>query len=82
MHRPKLAVEGAAGLLLTVSILVPPQVLAGQEVVESAALRDPDLRLADAPRLRVGIVDGPLEYIFGSVTGAVRLEDGSIVVAD
>lgn len=60
----------------------PPPTLSGQEVVESAALRDPDLRLADEPLLRVGIVDGPLEYIFGNVTGAVRLEDGGIVVAD
>ena len=51
-------------------------------VIESAAPRDADLTLAEEPLLRVGIVDGPLEYIFGNVTGAVRLEDGSIVVAD
>ena len=53
-----------------------------QEVVESAAPRDPDLTLAEEPLLRIGALDGPLEYIFGEVTGAVRLEDGSIVVAD
>ena len=53
-----------------------------QEVVESATPREPDLTLADEPLVRIGIVDGPLEYIFGDVTGAVRLEDGSIVVAD
>ena len=53
-----------------------------QEVVESATPREPDLTLADEPLVRIGIVDGPLEYIFGNVTGAVRLEDGSIVVAD
>ncbi|WP_420438646.1 hypothetical protein [Candidatus Palauibacter sp.] len=82
MHRSRLRVPGTAVLLLTVSILAPPPTLAGQEVVESAAPRDPDLRLADEPLLRVGIVDGPLEYIFGNVTGAVRLEDGGIVVAD
>ena len=82
MHRSRLRVPGAAVLLLAVSILAPPPTLAGQEVVESAAPRDPDLRLADEPLLRVGIVDGPLEYIFGNVTGAVRLEDGGIVVAD
>ncbi len=82
MHRFRLRVPGAAVLLLTVSILAPPPTLSGQEVVESAAPRDPDLRLADEPLLRVGIVDGPLEYIFGNVTGAVRLEDGGIVVAD
>lgn len=73
---------GTAVLLLTVSILVPPQALAGQEVVESRVPSDPDLTLADEPLVRVGIVDGPVEYIFGNVTGAVRLEDGSIVVAD
>ena len=82
MHRPRLRVPGAAVLLLAVSILAPPPTLSGQEVVESAAPRDPDLRLADEPLLRVGIVDGPLEYIFGNVTGAVRLEDEGIVVAD
>lgn len=82
MHRLRLCVPGAAELVLTVSTLVPPQALAAQEVVESAGPRDPDLTLADEPLLRVGIVDGPLEYIFGTVTGAVRLEDGSIVVAD
>ena len=82
MHRPRFGLPGGAVLLLTVSILIAPQALAGQEVVESAAPRDPDLRLADEPLLRVGIVDGPLEYIFGNVMGAVRLEDGGIVVAD
>ncbi len=53
-----------------------------QEVVESAAPRHADLTLADEPLARIGIVDGPLEYVFGNVTGAVRLEDGSVVVAD
>ncbi len=53
-----------------------------QEIVESAAPRDPDLTLAEEPLVRIGALDGPLEYIFGEVTGAVRLEDGSIVVVD
>ncbi len=53
-----------------------------QEIVESAAPRDPDLTLAEEPRVRIGALDGPLEYIFGEVTGAVRLDDGSIVVVD
>ena len=70
---------GRSGLLVVALLASPAN---GQEVVESPVPRGSDLRLADAPRLRVGIVDGPLEYIFGSVTGAVRLEDGSIVVAD
>ena len=82
MHRPRLGSPGGAVLLIIVSTLVPPQAFAAQEVVESAAPRDPDLTLADEPLVRIGIVDGPLEYIFGNVTGAVRLEDGSIVVAD
>ncbi len=82
MHRSELRGRGAVGLFLAVAVFAPPQKLAGQEVVESAAPRDPDLRLADEPLVRVGIVDGPVEYIFGNVTGAVRLEDGGIVVAD
>ena len=28
------------------------------------------------------MLDGPMEYIFGNVTGAIRLEDGSVVIAD
>ena len=53
-----------------------------QAVVESATPRDADLTLAEEPRVRIGALDGPLEYIFGEVTGAVRLDDGSIVVVD
>ena len=82
MHRPRLGPPAGAVLLFTISILVPRRALDAQEVVESAAPRDPDLTLADEPLVRIGIVDGPLEYIFGNVTGGVRLEDGSIVVAD
>lgn len=81
MHRTSFGLPGGGLLLLTLSTLAAPPV-AGQEVVESAAPRDADLTLAEEPLLRVGIVDGPLEYIFGNVTGAVRLEDGSVVVAD
>ena len=82
MHRRRLGLPDGALLLLIVSVLLSPQALAAQEVVESAAPRSPDLTLADEPLVRIGIVDGPTEYIFGNVTGAVRLEDGSIVVAD
>ncbi len=56
--------------------------LAAQTVVKSEAPRDPDLVLANEPLVRIGLIDGPLEYLFGNVTGAMRLEDGSIVVAD
>ena len=66
---------------LALAMLAVPPIVA-QEVVESAAPRDPDLAIADQPLVRIGILDGPLEYIFGDVTGAVRLGDGSIVVAD
>ncbi len=51
-------------------------------VVESPAPRRPDLSLADEPTVRIGELDGPLEYVFGDVTGAARLDDGSIVVLD
>ena len=55
---------------------------ASQTVAESESPRDPDLTLADEPAVRIGMLDGPMEYIFGNVTGAVRLEDGSVVIAD
>lgn len=56
--------------------------IGAQDVAESAGPRDPDLTLAKKPLVRIGALDGPLEYIFGDVTGAVRLVDGSIVVVD
>ena len=68
-----------SALALTVVAAAP---IAAQEVVESASPRHPDLTIADQPLVRIGMLDGPLEYIFGDVTGAVRLNDGSIVVAD
>ena len=55
---------------------------ASQTVAESESPRDPDLTLADEPAVRIGMLDGPMEYIFGNVTGAIRLEDGSVVIAD
>lgn len=68
-------------LTLALAVLAAAPIGA-QEVVESAAPRDPDLMIADQPLVRIGMLVGPLEYIFGDVTGAVRLGDGSIVVAD
>ena len=53
-----------------------------QTIVESDSPRDADLVLADEPLVRVGLLDGPDEYLFGNITGAARLEDGSVVVAD
>ena len=53
-----------------------------QAVVQSATPRYPDLTLAEEPLVRIGALDGPLEYIFGDVAGAVRMDDGSIVVVD
>jgi len=53
-----------------------------QTIVESDSPREPDLVLSDEPLLRVGMLDGPGEYLFGDVSGAIRLEDGSVVVAD
>ena len=53
-----------------------------QTIVESDSPRDADLVLADEPLVRVGLLDGPDEFLFGNITGAVRLENGSVVVAD
>ena len=55
---------------------------AAQTIVESDSPREADLVLADEPLVRVGLLDGPDEYLFGNITGAFRLEDGSVVVAD
>ena len=69
-------------LILATHLMTPVAELAAQTVVESEAPRGPDLTLADQPLVRIGMLDGPTEYIFGDVTGATRLEDGSVVVAD
>ncbi|MYG80463.1 MAG: hypothetical protein F4187_01215, partial [Gemmatimonadetes bacterium] len=44
--------------------------IAPQTIVESDAPRDPDLVLADEPLVRIGVLDGPMEQIFGNITGA------------
>jgi len=69
------------GPLATVVVPVPA-LFAQQIMVESKAPRGPDLVLADEPLVRIGMTDGPDEYLFGYVTSAVRLADGSLVVAD
>ena len=55
---------------------------AAQTIVESDSPREADLVLSDEPLLRIGMLDGPDEYLFGNISGAIRLEDGSVVVAD
>ena len=69
-------------LILAAHLLVPATTLAAQSVVESEISKDPDLTLANEPLVRVGMLDGPMEYLFGNVAGAIRLQDGSLVVAD
>ena len=69
-------------LLLAALFAMPATTFAFQTVAESHAPREPDLVLADDPLLRIGMFDGPPEYLFGEVKGAIRLEDGSVVVAD
>ena len=55
---------------------------AARTIVESDSPREADLVLADEPLVRVGMLDGPDEFLFGDITGALRLGDGSVVVAD
>lgn len=39
-------------------------------------------RFAENPVLEIGMLEGPEEYLFSDLVGAVRLSDGRIVVAD
>ena len=64
------------------ALAVPATTLAAQTVVESDAPRDSALITAGEPLVRIGMLDGPTEYLFSNIEGGVRLEDGSIVVAD
>ena len=60
----------------------PRAIVVPQTIVESDSPREADLVLADEPLVRVGLLDGPDEYLFSNIEGGVRLEDGNIVVAD
>ncbi len=58
---------------------------AGVTIVESFAPawdEDDAWQLSAKPLLEIGATDGPPEYLFNRIVGAVRLEDGSIVVAN
>ena len=58
---------------------------AGVKIVENSApswKEGQGWRLSAEPALDIGMVDGPAEYQFGRVTGAVRLGDGTVVVGD
>ena len=69
-------------LLLAVGFGANQMAAKAQPVVESEEPAEGDWKLNDAPRVRIGLLEGAPEYLFGNVTGAVRLADGSIVVAD
>lgn len=58
---------------------------AGITIVETARTADDTDALprpADEPELSIGLVEGDPRYLFGSVAGAARLPDGTIVVGD
>ncbi|MXW31626.1 MAG: hypothetical protein F4100_03650 [Rhodothermaceae bacterium] len=63
-------------------LLMPATTLAAQTIVESEDPGRSNLTLAEEPLVRIGVLEGPMEYMFGEITGAIRLEDGSVVVAD
>ena len=69
-------------MILAAHVLMSAATLTAQTVVESKDPIGPDLTLSDEPLVRIGILDGPMEYMFGEVAGAIRLADGSVVVAD
>lgn len=55
----------------------------GVEIVENPAIDAvPECRLAAEPRLDIGAVDGPAEFVFHRVSDATRLPDGRIAVVD
>ncbi len=58
---------------------------AGVRIVENAApswKAGEEWRLSAKPTLEIGLANGAAAYQFGRVTGAVRLGDGTVVVAD
>jgi hypothetical protein len=56
---------------------------AGVQIVESHAPAWPQpWRLAAAPAVEIGVVDGPAEYQFSAIVSAFQLPDGTLVVAN
>lgn len=56
----------------------------GITIVESAYLAEPmaPFVIVQEPDVQIGQLDGPAEYTFRTITGARRLSDGRILVAD
>lgn len=58
---------------------------AASEVIESHAPSwqpGEEWRLSSSPILEIGVEDGEIHYLFSGIVGAIRLDDGRIVVAD
>lgn len=58
---------------------------AGVQIVEhpeSAWSSEASWRVGSEPVLAIGLVEGPPEYLFSGITGALRLGNGTIAVAD
>lgn len=80
---PLLAACGGSDAAATGATIV--QDSAGVKIVESVApaWEEGDAwQLSATPLLEIGATDGPPEYLFNRIVGAVRFEDGSIVVAN
>ena len=83
MAAPRLTLTTLLALLvLACDITDVAAIVVPQTIVESDSPREAELVLADEPLVRVGLLDGPDEFLFSNIEGGVRLEDGSIVVAD
>ena len=78
----RIVLYGAIIQLAIYGLLMSTTTLAAQTIVESEDPGHPDLILSDEPLVSIGVLEGPMEYMFGEVTGAIRLEDESVVVAD
>ncbi|MDE2956782.1 MAG: hypothetical protein OXU68_07250 [Bacteroidota bacterium] len=70
------------GAVAVLTVCLAGSGIAAQPVVNSEGPAESDWELSDEPLVRIGLSDGPPEYLFGNVTGAIRLADGSIIVAD
>ncbi len=58
---------------------------AGVRIVENSApawSEGSGWRLSAEPTLEIGMLDGPPEYQFGTISGVTRLRDGTVVVAE
>ena len=68
----RIVLYGAMVLVAIYGLLMSATTLAVQTIVESEDPGRSNLTLSEEPLVRIGVLEGPMEYMFGEITGAIR----------